>query len=127
MKLRRMHSAALAFCVLGCASSGSIPVGSGVAKPKPENCAIEVYAAEADVKRPFERLCVIDARTGSGLFEDKSPEAALAHAKREACRCGADALILTGMKRQGVTWTAWGKSEVKAFAIRFTNSPEEQQ
>jgi len=111
----------LSLAALGCASSGSVQVSSSAAQPKPENCEIELFVSEQDIKRPLERVCIVSARTGTSVFEDKSPEAAVKHAKAEACKCGADALVLTDMERQGVTWTGWGKSQVKATAIRFTD------
>lgn len=122
MKLSSLVSLGLIFIAAGCASSGSVPTGSEANKPKPDNCTIELYAAEGDVKRPFTRVCIVSASTGSTLLSKKSPEAAVARAKKEACRCGADALVLSDMQREGISWKGWGKSAVKATAIRFTDT-----
>lgn len=108
---------------LGCASTGIVNTGASTAAPKPEGCPIEVFAGEDEVKRPFERVCLIDAKTGSTLYHHRSPEAAMKRLKKAACQCGADAVILTDLERKGVTWAGWGQSGAKAVAVRYTDVP----
>ena len=107
---------------LGCASTGIVRTGSKTFPPKPDGCAIETFAAEDEVKRPFDRVCVIDAKTGSTIYHNKSPEAAMKRMKKAACECGADAIILTGLDRKGVNAWNWGQSGAKGVAIRYTDA-----
>jgi hypothetical protein len=112
----------LATC-LGCASTAIVRTGSDTPPPKPDGCAIDVFAAEADVKRPFERVCLIDVETGSTLYHHKTPEAAMKRMKKAACKCGADAVILTDLTRKGVNAWNWGHSGAKAIGVRYIDTP----
>ncbi len=117
--MKRIVAVTVACLGLGCSSTGYVRVGTTVATPKPEGAPVEVYSTEADVKRPFEKLCLVDAKTGSTLYNDRSPEGAMKRAKNAARICGADAIILTEMDRKGVSLMSWGSSSAKGVAIRF--------
>jgi len=120
--LKKLASA-LALFLAGCGSTGVVRLGSSVPAPKPEDCALDIVAAESDVKRPFEKVCMIDAKTGSTLYHHRTPEAAMKRMKKAACECGADAVILTGVEKTGVNLMTWGSSETKGIAIRYLAEP----
>lgn len=117
MKKLALMTAAL--ILAACGSTGVVKLGSSAPAPKPEGCALEIVASESDLKRPFEKVCMIDAKTGSTLYHHRTPEAAMKRLRAAACECGADAVILTGVEKTGVNMMTWGSSETKGIAIRY--------
>lgn len=118
----RIGIATTGLFLAGCSSTGYVRVGKSTLPAKPEGCQLEVFAAEADVKRPFEKLCLLDAKTGSTLYNDRSPEGAMKRLRKAACICGADAVIITSMERKGVSLASWGSSSAQGVAIRFLDA-----
>ena len=107
----------LNFCIIlgltGCAS-----IGVEIAKPvppRPEDCKIDIIP-ESENKRPFEVLCAIDSKTAAIGVGTNTIERAITPAKIHACRCGADALIITGGK---VDTSTFGRASVQLKAVRF--------
>ena len=70
-------------------------------KAKPENCKLDIYSDEKEINRPFEVVCLIDAKTGTSVFHDTSGPGAINEAKPAACRCGADGILVMGMGISG--------------------------
>jgi hypothetical protein len=105
-----------------CGSTGVVRVGKAQPAPKPGGCPIAVFEAEEDVGRPFEKVCVIDAKTGSTLYNDRSPKGAMKKITVAACQCGADAVILRQVQKKGVSLTSWGSSAMTVLAIRYTTA-----
>lgn len=99
-----------------CANVGVTTIKA--APPKPENCSLDIYTDESEIKRPFEVLCLIDSSTSRSIFATKTGAAALEKAKPEACKCGADAIIITEIGKMD-TIDAQGKAVLKA--IRYTD------
>ena len=112
--------ACLVLVLVGCGSTGTVRLGSTTARPKGPACPIAILASESDAKGPFEKVCMLDAKTGSTLFHDKSPDGAMKRLTAAACACGADAILLTGVEKTGVNLLTWGSSETKGIAIRYT-------
>lgn len=110
---------AASLALVACGSTGVLPVGTAAAVPKPEGCQIAVYDDEKDVGRPFEKLCLIDAKTGSTLYNNRSISGAMKKVNKAACACGADAVIVQKMEKKGVSLASWGSSKVTVIAIRF--------
>ncbi|WP_299409458.1 serine protease [Acaryochloris sp. IP29b_bin.148] len=106
----------------GC-GKGCTPLVDTIAPAKPKKCVIKLYTAETDIKRPFEKLCLLNASTGSTLFSNKSPEEATKRLKQAACKCGADAIIINDVNREGTSAFSWGKSTAKGIGIRYTGQP----
>ena len=104
----------------GCGSTGVLPVGDASAIPKPEGCQLAVFDAEEDVGRPFEKLRLIDPKTGSTLYDNRSVSGAMMRVNLAACRCGPDAVIVKSMAKRGVSAWGWGASKVTVVAIRST-------
>ena len=90
------------------------------AERKPSDCKLEIFTDAAMVKRPFEELCLLDSRTGSTAFHDKTAAGAIENAKADACACGADAIIVGGMGSTGAGYGSWGNGTAFLKAIRFT-------
>lgn len=89
--------------------------------PKMVNCNIDIYTSESEIKRPFEVVCLIDSRTGTTAFHDKTGAAAIEQSKSKACKCGADAILIMSVDTEGVTMTTWGKGKTILKAIRYTD------
>jgi hypothetical protein len=88
-----------ALLMAGCGSTGVVRMTTADVPPKPEDCKLDVYDSEADVKRKFVVLCWIDVETGRTIFHRHSIEAAMDRLRPKACECGADAVILLDAKK----------------------------
>jgi hypothetical protein len=109
--------AALSMVLLpSCANIGVTTIKAS--SPKPENCILDIYTDEREIKRPFEVLCLIDSTTARSVLATKTGAAALEKAKPEACKCGADAILITEIGKMA-TMDAQGKAVLKA--IRYTD------
>ena len=104
----------------GCKDKECVRLGNTVAPAKPDKCPIELYTTGTDVQRPFEKLCLLNVSTGSTLFSNKSPEEATKRLKKAGCKCGADAVILNDVNREGANPMSWGRSTAKGIGIRYT-------
>jgi hypothetical protein len=88
----------------------------------PGKCPIDIYEVVDDVKRPYEKLCVISVLVNS---LQKAGEVS----RVKACRCGADAVILRGGAGTAVgrgpfdpIWVG-KKITLNVVAIRYTDNP----
>lgn len=121
----KRRCAVLALSVLffvGCVPTAVVVVNTAPARL--DGCSIQVFASDAEVRRPFESLCIIEARNDQG-GEVRTVEAVLVKAKVAACRCGADGIIVQGIEQKGMSWTsALGEASVKVKAIRFRPTEE---
>lgn len=79
-----------------------------------DSCPLQAFQNEAAVGRPFEELCAIRTSKTQGLVEQAAPRA-LEEAKKQACRCGADAFIWVSSYRND-------QREVRIRAIRFVDA-----
>jgi len=127
----------------GCSSLRVERLSAHPAAEKPFDCPLQEFGTAADVHVPFEALCDIrnsgsrdeafdfqpsqERPTGETrtIRERKDAERTdamqetLAAAKREACRCGADAFIWVGKSR----WNdgTYVRATVEIRAIRFAS------
>jgi hypothetical protein len=63
--------------------------------PREPGCQLRIFLAEKAVKRRYQVVCLIDARSGGNtIFSDHSASAAIDNARPKACECGADAIIV---------------------------------
>ena len=102
----------------GCASTGVTHIKA--AQPKPVDCALDIYTVEAELKRPYEPLCLIDATSGRTMFHDRTVRGALEKAKPEACKCGADAIVLVTATTTTATAENYGEGTAIIRAVRYT-------
>lgn len=113
----------LTACLIALSSCASVGVTKiKPAEPKDKKCSIAVFTSESEVKRPFEVVCLLDSGTATNLFADKTVSGAINLAKPEACRCGADAILLVNGDTEGVSMTGWGRGKALLKAIRFTET-----
>lgn len=110
----------------GCTSSSQRSV-LVQAEPKPYPCDLDLYTNASEVKRPFEKLCVIEAK-GESFADDRgdAPGRALRQARRDGCACGATGLIVQNSYRDDdstfrIKFHERMKATVYAVAIRYTD------
>ena len=87
--------------------------------PKPRNCLLDVYMIEEDIEKPYEDICILDSYTGSTAFSTKTFEQAIELSKPKACRCGADAIVVTFVDRQKTTFFTYGNGNAVVKGIRY--------
>jgi hypothetical protein len=102
----------------GCTTVGVTPLKNDL-RPKSENCELQVFSSEKEIESPFEVVCLIDARTGTSVFHDTTGAGAVSSAKSQACKCGADAILImsSGGEGDGFWVPKTGVANIKA--IRF--------
>jgi hypothetical protein len=114
-----------AIILTGC--TGSTPVvrtSTLTPEPLPKDCHLDIYTSEADITKRYETVCMNHTETARALFKRHSVDAALDRIRPKVCSCGAHALIVTDMAKQGAfpSWGAgYGFSTVKVKAIRYTD------
>lgn len=104
----------------GCANIGVTKMKE--ATPYDVGCKLDIYTSVNEIKRPYEIVCLINSRTGSTAFHTKTAAAAIEQVKPEACKCGADALLIENIDTEGVSWGGWGKGKAILKAIRYTDN-----
>ncbi len=109
--------ASFAASLAACASVGVTRIKPATAKA--ETCNIDVYTEDSEVDRPVEVVCMLDSKTGSKLFDDKTVAGAINEAKPEACKCGGDAIIVKSSSRTGVSMTGWGEGMATLKVVRY--------
>lgn len=100
-----------------CSSIGTTQLKN--AEPKAPDCRLDVYSSAKEIKRPYEPICMIDSRTGTTAFHDKTASAAIKNAKPLACQCGADAILIEGMETDGMTFMTWGQGKAIIRGIKY--------
>ncbi len=115
MSLRIGISALVGLTLLGCASSSIQPLTQRTFAAKPENCKLFVYSDAAKVERKYFEIALITHKTPQDAFSDKGASAITSAMSAEACKLGADGIILKGM-----TQGSWGDpGNGSAVAFRF--------
>lgn len=110
------------FVLAACTSGQTAQLKS--APPKPFPCDLELYVSESEVQRPFERVCVVNVEE-SCIPGENCGSRVLQKARRRACACGADGIILKGVTRgadgtfEGIGGYG-GRGVIDAVGILFT-------
>lgn len=103
----------------GCASVSATKIGSRSFGPKMPSCEIQVFTTIPTDKK-FEEACLINARGGQSIFEDKDASSLIAKMKIKACECGADAIIIRESKDGGYNFAGPAdRATASATAIVF--------
>jgi len=108
----------IAMLFASCASVGVTPVK--VAAEKQRNCPLEVFTSEAEIKRPYEVVCLIDTQKKAALGESSVADA-IAASKPAACKCGADGIWIVTGSVQSANMFNYGSAHTILKAIRFTD------
>ncbi len=101
----------------GCGAVAVTPVNP--ANPRADNCGLDIYTDEGEIKRPYRIVCLIDSHTGNSIFDNRTGAAAIAHARPKACACGADALVVMTFGHAGDYGYGHGQASLKA--VRYTD------
>jgi len=119
MKLSLLAGLGLA----ACASVGVTHVKQAPARAA--DCPLDVYTSETEITRPYEVLCLLDARSGSTAFSDKTVAGAVNAARPDACGCGAEAILIVGGSTEGMSAFKWGEGTAMLKALRYTGAAAE--
>ncbi len=106
--------------ISGCSSTSVTRLsGTGDRAAKPENCEVQVLFKTPE--RKHENLCYINRRTAASVFAGKDLGSMLPFLKAEACKCGADAVVISSVN-EGTNWAATADPQgvSSAFAIGWT-------
>ncbi|WP_159468600.1 hypothetical protein [Dyadobacter sp. 3J3] len=87
--------------------------------PKSQNCDLEVFNNESEVKRKFEVICSLDSKTGNSIWNKRTAEAAIENAKNKACECGADAIIVTSSGRTKLKFYSYRRGVATMKGVRY--------
>ena len=107
-----------------CAKTSSVVVNS--VPPKAPGCEIEVML-NFPYDMDYKELCLISAQSGQSIFSDYSQEARIAQLKEEACKCGANALVLKSGQNGSYNWGQGGFNRAEAQAIGLLISEDKTQ
>lgn len=107
----------LVFVLVGCAST-TVTQLTNAPYPIYGKCSIEILTDYP--REPFTKLCLITRRTGTGLFAGKDLNAMLPDLTEEACKCGANAIVITHYSPGSfqLDGTAPGQAMVYAIEVK---------
>jgi hypothetical protein len=102
---------------LSCASVKTERVSS--APPKQKGCELAVFYNESDVKKKYEIVCLLNSRTGNSIWNKRTGDAAVNLSKKQACKCGADAVIVTSSGQTKLKFYSYKRGIASVKAIRY--------
>jgi hypothetical protein len=108
-------------CVLllsGCTTVGVTRMKANIA-PKHQDCQLDIYSSQNEIEKPYEVVCLVQAQTGTSLFHDTTGPGAVRYARPYACQCGADAMLIMGMRIDGDGWFIPKTGQATIKAIRY--------
>ena len=82
----------LAVAAVACRHAGITRLAD--APPKPAGCTPQLFESEAAVGRPFQAVCLVDTEVKATLRTPVDRSALAENARRSACDCGGDAMII---------------------------------
>lgn len=108
----------LALGLSSCATVGVTAIQEAPAKN--EDCKLAVYTDAREILKPYEVVCYIDATTAGHILADTTIAGAINAARIQACRCGADALLIHDARREVAT--LWGRGIAIMKAVRYKSA-----
>jgi len=112
-----------AFILLaGCARVGVTTIYPYEVPAKDGSCRLDMYSDEAEITRPHRVLCVLDSVTGSMFLNRRKGADAIDYARSEACKCGADALLIVRVVGTQTPAFSYGHGEATLKAIGYTDA-----
>ncbi len=103
---------ALLVLLFGCGGGGGpnvVHVSNVTVPSKGSGCQIPILQKEGDLTKPSEKLCIITSDPA------KTVEDTYDGLRKQACKCGADAVVITNIRAEGK------KAVVTAAAVRYVN------
>lgn len=109
----------LAILLGGCASTSVVETGTRSYTAKPSDCDMKIFNSfPTDAK--YEEIGIIYGKAGGSAFHGQGLKSLLPDMKSEACKLGADALILKGISESSYLEMYSGKrGEAQAVAIKI--------
>lgn len=115
--MKHTASIILLSTALSACAHGSYSMLSDESPPaRPSGCSLEIFTDESEIERPFRKICLINSTSGAMATTDE----ALASARKQACACGAEALLVEDLTSTGNRVS--GKSvNATSFGIIYTD------
>lgn len=114
--------AAIIFSVVltsGCASTSVIRTSDHSYPSRNEDCGLKVINTFPKDSK-YEELGIIHGKSGGSIFHGQGLESLLPDMKKEACKLGADALVLKGSSESSYLEMYSGKrGQAEAVAIKI--------
>jgi hypothetical protein len=117
MKFKQIIYLAILIVAYSCAS-----VGVKISKQVPareKGCHLDIYYDSTVIKRSYEVIAILDSKTGSTAFSDKTIDGAINLAKPKACQCGADAMLVCKTDKEGISFGSWGKGMAVIKCLKY--------
>jgi hypothetical protein len=105
------------FLLFSCASVKTQKISDELAKS--ENCKLDVFNTENDIKRKYKIICLLDSKTGNSIWNKRTGEAAIELAKKEACKCGSDAIIITSSGQTKLKFYSYKRGISSLKAVKY--------
>lgn len=107
--------------LMGCATANVTKLSSNTYPPKPENCEIKVFTQPPTDKK-YEELGLVAGVSGQTWWQGKGLDSMLPEMKAQACKLGADALVIKNVEAGGVAWIQSTQGKASAVAIKFLSN-----
>ncbi|MDY0144354.1 MAG: hypothetical protein RBR97_20930 [Bacteroidales bacterium] len=88
--------------------------------PKENDCNLDVFFNENEIKKEFEVIALIDSRTGTTAFHKKTVAEAIRIAKPKACEAGADAILIVQSDTEGISYASYGMGKAIIKCLKYT-------
>jgi hypothetical protein len=105
-------------CLMGCAAANVTKISENAYPPKPEDCEMKVLT-QPPTDQKYEELGIVSGVTGQAWWQGKDLDSMLPGMKAEACKLGADALVLKNVEAGGVAWIQSTQGKASAVAIKY--------
>jgi hypothetical protein len=67
--------------------------------PRDPSCTLDIFTSEAKVTKKYSEIALISHTTGQGAFSDTDARDITQQLRKEACKVGADGLILRNLQQ----------------------------
>ncbi len=102
----------------GCAYTQTTPMKADI-DAKDDDCELDTFVEGESIPHPFDIACLIETKSGTSGFENKSTAHQIRRGEVQACRCGADALVVYGGGIEGNGWNSGYRGAAYMKAIRY--------
>jgi hypothetical protein len=105
--------------ISGCASTSVTRTGGNSYPSKPSDCSLQVISTFPKDSK-YDELGIVHGKSGGSIFHGQGLDSLLPDMKEEACKLGADALVLKGSSESSYLEIYSGKrGEAEAVAIKI--------
>ena len=103
---------------MGCATASVTKLSEKTYPPKPDNCEMRVLTQPPTDKK-YDELGIVSGVSGQAWWQGKDLDSMLPDMKTEACKLGADTLVIKNVEAGGMAWIQNTQGKASAVAIKF--------